>query len=69
MFKPIDFKDVIARCCGIWVDIIGEIWNHRNMMVFKNEYVDLIEVFTAVKRKIWSWITVKERLTDFSYSD
>jgi len=54
---------------GIWVGIIGEIWNHRNMMVFKNECVDLVEVFTVVQRKTWSWIMVKERLVDFSYSD
>jgi len=53
---------------GIWVGIIGEIWNHRNMIVFKNGRVDLVEVFTVIQRKTWSWVTVKERLTDFSYS-
>jgi len=30
---------------GIWVGIIGEIWNHRNKVIFKNGCVDLIEFF------------------------
>ncbi|ESW05670.1 hypothetical protein PHAVU_011G199700, partial [Phaseolus vulgaris] len=54
---------------GIWVCIIGEIWNHRNMVVFKNGQVDLFEVFTVVQRKTWSWVTVKERFAYFSYLD
>jgi len=33
---------------GIWVGIIGEIWNHGNMVVFKNGRVHLVEVFTVV---------------------
>ena len=45
---------------GIWVGIIGEIWNHRNIVAFKNEHVDLVEDFTVVQRRTWSWITVKE---------
>jgi len=51
--------------CSVWVGIICEIWNHRNMVVFKNGRVDLVEVFTVVQRKIWSWVTVKERLVNF----
>ncbi|KAK8470303.1 hypothetical protein PHAVU_004G108700, partial [Phaseolus vulgaris] len=50
------------------IGIVSEIWNHRNNVVFKNGRVDLVEVFTMVQRKIWSWVTVKERLVDFSYS-
>jgi len=33
---------------GIWVGIIGGIWNHMNKVIFKNECVDLVEVFTVV---------------------
>jgi len=36
---------------GIWVGIIGEIWNHRNIVAFKNEHVDLVEDFTVVQRR------------------
>jgi len=54
---------------GIWVGIIGEIWNHRNRVVFKNGRVDLVEVFTMVQRKTWFWVTVKEKLANFSYSN
>ena len=43
---------------GIWVGIVSEIWNHKNMVVFENGRVDLVEVFTVVQRKTWSWITV-----------
>jgi len=52
---------------GIWVGIVSEIWNHRNNVVFKNGRVDLVEVFTMVQRKTWSWVTIKERLANFSY--
>jgi len=44
------------------------IWNHRNRFNFRNERV-LVEVSSLIQRKIWSWITVKERLSDFSYLD
>jgi len=69
MFKLIGSKHVIARCEGIWVGIIGEIWNYRNMVIFKNGCIDLVEVFTVVQRKTWSWIMVKEKVVGFSYSD
>jgi len=54
---------------GIWVGTVSEIWNHRNRVVFENGWVDLVEVFTVVQRKTWSWVTVKEKLVVFSYSD
>ena len=50
---------------GIWVGIVSEIWNHRNRVVFENGRVDLVEVFTVVQRKAWSWVTVKEKLVAF----
>ena len=54
---------------GIWVAIVGEIWNHRNKCIFKNGGVYLLELFTVTQMKSWSWVTAKERLTGFSYSD
>ncbi|KAK7342257.1 hypothetical protein VNO80_25202 [Phaseolus coccineus] len=70
MFKPLGLKHAIIRCWGgIWVGIVSKIRNHRNRVVFENGGVDLVEVFTVVQRKTWSWVTVKERLADFSYSD
>ena len=48
---------------------MSEVWNHRNRVVFENGRVDLVEVFTVVQRKTWSWVTVKEKLVVFSYSD
>ena len=37
--------------------------------MFENGRVDLVEVFTVVQRKTWSWVTVKEKLVVFSYSN
>ena len=54
---------------GIWIGIVSQIWNHRNRVVFENGRVDPVEVFTVAQRKTWSWVTVKEKLVVFSYSD
>jgi len=70
MFKPIGLNHVVTRCWGgIWVGIVSEIWNHRNRVVFENGRVDLVEVFTVVQRKTWSWVIVTEKSAVFSYSD
>jgi len=70
LFKPIGLNHAVTRCWGgIWVGIKSEIWNHRNRVVFENGRVDLVEVFTVAQRKTWSWVTVKEKLVVFSYSD
>jgi len=52
MFKLLGLKHATIRCWGgIWVGIIGEIWNYINRVVFKNVRVDLVEVFILVQMK------------------
>jgi len=38
----------------IWVDIVSEIWNCRNSVIFNSGVADVSEVFTSVQVKIWS---------------
>lgn len=54
---------------GVWIAIVCEIWKHRNMCVFKNRRVDHIEVFLVAQRKVWPWITSKEKYAEFTYSE
>jgi len=54
---------------SIWIEIIGEIWKHRNGCIFKNDRVDHVEVFTIAQMKVWSWLLTKEHVIDFSYLD
>jgi len=53
----------------VWIAIVGEIWKHQNMCVFKNGRVDHIEVFVVAQRKVWALITSKEKDAEFTYSD
>jgi len=51
----------------VWITILGEIWKHQNMFVFKNERVNHLEVFAVAQRKVWAWITSKEKDEEFTY--
>jgi len=62
LLKHAGMKKYVNRCWGIWVAIVGEIWN-MNKCIFKNGRVDLLKVFIVAQRKSWSWVTTKERLT------
>jgi len=37
----------------MWLAIIGEIWNHRNGVIFKQRKVDLIEIFSHARMVAW----------------
>jgi len=39
----------------------------RNQVLFKNGKIDSIEIFSLAQLKVWSWITSKDKLTNFSY--
>ena len=52
---------------GVWIALLGEIWKHKNMRVFRNERADYLEIFVVVQRKTWVWI--KEKFVEFSYSE
>jgi len=36
---------------GVWIALVGEIWKHRNIRVFKDGRVDYLEAFVVVQRK------------------
>jgi len=52
----------------IWVDIVSEIWNLRNSVIFNSGVADMSEAFTSVQVKVWYWIHAKSRSAYFSYS-
>jgi len=43
----------------IWVGVVGEIWLHKNSIIFKSSVADVSEVCTLMQVKVWSWISVK----------
>ena len=59
------FNDVWS---AIWVGVVGEIWIHRNSIIFNRRVVDASEVRALVQAKVWSWISAKCRSTSFSFS-
>jgi len=38
----------------IWVGVVGEIWIHRNSIIFNNGVIDASEVYTLIQAKVWS---------------
>ena len=52
----------------IWVGVVGEIWIHRNSIIFNRGAADASEVCARMQAKVWSWITVKSRSTSFPFS-
>jgi len=54
---------------GMWLAIIGEIWKHRNRVVFKQRKVDSIEIFGLAQVTTWVWMKHKIQSVQFSYSD
>jgi len=54
---------------GMWLATIGEIWNHRNGVIFKQRKVDPIEIFSHAQMVAWVWMKHKIPTTSFSYSD
>ena len=59
------FNDVWST---IWVGVVGEIWNHRNSIIFNRRVADASEVCVMVQINVWSWISEKCRSASFSFS-
>jgi len=53
----------------IWIAVVNEIWNHRNIVIFKGGVIDVLEVFALVQLKAWSWVASKLQDAFFSFSD
>jgi len=43
----------------IWVGVVGEIWIHRNSIIFNRGVVYTSEVCTLMQTNVWSWMSVK----------
>jgi len=54
---------------GMWLAIIGEIWKHRNGVIFKHRKVDPEEIFALAQVTAWVWMKHKSPSVMFSYSD
>jgi len=52
----------------IWVGVVGEIWIHRNSVIFNRGVADPSEVCTSMQAKVWSWISTKSRAVAVSFS-
>ena len=63
-------SDSVNEVWGVvWIAVINEVWKHRNMVIFNGGVVDVLEAFTLIQLKTWSWITFKSRFLNFSFSD
>lgn len=54
---------------GLWVAMIWSIWDHRNKIIFKQEKVDVEEVFHMAQLKTWIWMKSKLHAFNFVYFD
>jgi len=54
---------------GIWVAIIRSIWEHRNLIVFKQGVADAEEMFQQVQLKSWLWMKNKAHKFNYSFVD
>ena len=52
----------------IWVGVVGEIWIHRNSIIFNREVADASEVCTLMQVNVWSWISAKSNTNSISFS-
>ena len=52
----------------IWVRVVGEIWIHKNSIIFNRGVADASEVCTLMQANIWSWISAKSRIASVSFS-
>jgi len=53
----------------MWVGVVGEIWNHRNFIVFNRGVADALEVCALMQANVWSWISTKSRSASFPFSN
>jgi len=69
-FKLSGVKESVNHIWGcVWIAVVGELWKHRNEMIFKGGRIDHNEIFTLVQLKVWSWVRSKAREIYFSFSD
>jgi len=54
---------------GMWLTIIGEIWKHRNGVIFKQSKIDLIEIFSLAQVTVYVWMKHKISSVKFLYND
>ena len=63
------FLSVNSVLGSMWIDVVREIWNHRNKIIFNGRVVDHFEIFSLAQLNVWSWVTYKVLAAHFSYSD
>jgi len=69
-FNLIDAPAAINLAFGnIWITLVNDIWHHRNKHIFKGAVIDHSEIFSLAQLKVWSWVTSKDPLACFSFSD
>ena len=69
-FNLLDVSKFVNLVTGnISIAMVCEIWRHRNNCIFKGGVIDHSKIFSLAQLKVWSWISVKVSLVDFSFSD
>ncbi|KHN04679.1 hypothetical protein glysoja_046613, partial [Glycine soja] len=51
----------------IWVAAVWSIWNHRNVIIFRNQQPCAEYVIEEIKSKSWGWIKAKYKCFQSSY--
>jgi len=41
----------------MWTTMMSEIWDYRNIVVYRNEIYDGEKIFSVAQIKEWIWIT------------
>jgi len=54
---------------GVWAAIVRCIWDHRNLVVFKQGVVDAEEMFQKAQLKSWLWMKHKSNSFNYSFMD
>jgi len=54
---------------GVWIAIVWEIWIQRNKVVFNNDVVNAVEIFTLAQLKGWLWAKFKKGEVNFSLAE
>jgi len=60
-------QNTMLRCT--WLPIVGEIWKHRNGVIFNQRKVYPEEIFDLAQVTTWAWMKHKIPSVKFSYSD
>ena len=54
---------------GVWTTIVWSIWEQRNRVVFKQDKVDVEEIFHLAQLKSWLWLKYRKKTFMHSFPE